>query len=79
MITTLGGCGLDWYMKFSVVPTGVPQKTLDQIRAGLIDEFRKPKYDSQCITEIKEIKKLPTEAVWDFDQRFKMLMAKESF
>ena len=56
MITTLRGQALDWYMKFSVVSTGVPQKTLDQIRAGLIDEFRKPKYDSQCITEIKEIK-----------------------
>ena len=24
MITTLGGSALDWYMKFSVVPTGIP-------------------------------------------------------
>ena len=31
MITTLRGRALDWYMKFSMVPTGVPHKTLDQI------------------------------------------------
>ena len=45
----------------------------------MIDEFRNPKYESQCITEIKEIMKLPTESVWDFDQIFKTLMAKVSF
>ena len=45
----------------------------------MISEFRKPKPKSQCITEIKEIKQALAETVWDFDQRFKTLMAKVSF
>ena len=45
----------------------------------MICEFGKPKSESQCITEIKEIKQLPMESIWDFDQRFKNLMAKFSF
>ena len=45
----------------------------------MICEFRKPKSKSQCITEIKEIKQLSTESIWDFDQGFKNLMAKVSF
>ena len=79
MITTLRGCALDWYMKFSRVPIGVTHKIVDQIRAGWIDEFRNPTYESQCITKIKEIKKLSTESVWEFDQIFKTLMDKVSF
>ena len=45
----------------------------------MISEFRKPKSESYCITEIKEIQQAPTESVWDFDQRFKTLTAKVSF
>ena len=45
----------------------------------MICEFRKPKSESQCITEIQEIKQLLTESVWDFNQWFKTLMAKVSF
>ena len=52
---------------------------LNEIRMGMIDEFRKQKTESQCIIEIKEIKQLSTKYVWDFDQRFKTLMAKLSF
>ena len=78
MITTLRGCALDWYMKFSIVPIGVVPKTLNEIRLGLIDEFKKPKSESQCITDINELKKLQIKSVRDFDQRFKMLMAKVS-
>ena len=33
----------------------------------------------QYITELKEIKQYPNETVWDFDQRFKTLMARVSF
>ena len=43
MITTLRGHALDWYMKCSIVPVGFVLKTLDEIRVGLIAEFRKPK------------------------------------
>ena len=67
MITTLRGRVIESYMNFYVVLTGVTQKMLDQIWAGLIYEFRNPKYKYQCITEIKEIKQLSTESVWDFD------------
>ena len=52
---------------------------LGEIRVGMIDEFKKPDYESQCITEIKEIKQLPTESIQYFYQRFKTLMAKVSF
>ena len=45
----------------------------------MICEFKKPKSELQCITEIKEIKQLPTESIWDFDQWFKTLMAKLIF
>ena len=76
---TLRGRALDWYMKFFIVPVGVVPKTLNEIQLRLIDEFKKPKSESQCITEIKEVKKLSTEFVWDFDHRFKMLMAKVNF
>ena len=57
---TLRGRAVDWYMNFSIVPVGVVPKTLNDIPLGLIDEFKKLKYESQCIIEIKEIKKLPT-------------------
>ena len=70
---------LDRYMKFFIVPVGVTQKTLNQIGVGLIDEFKKPKYESQCITEIREIKQFSRESMWDFDQRFNKLMAKVRF
>ena len=79
MITTLQGRALDWYMKFSIVPIGFVPKTLNDIRVGLIEEFKNPNSESQCITKIKEIKQLPTEFVWDFDQRFKTLISKASF
>ena len=79
LTTTFRGWVLDWYMKFVQVPTGHPQKILAQIRTRLIEEFKKPKYESQYITKLKEIKQYPNESIWDFDQRFKTLMAKVSF
>ena len=45
----------------------------------MICEFRKLKFESQCITNIKEIKQLLKKSICDFDQRFKILMAKVSF
>ena len=79
LATNFQGHALDWYMKFVQVSMGHPQKTLAQIRNGLIEEFKKPKSESQYITELKEIKQYPNESVWDFDQRLKTLMAKVSF
>ena len=54
-------------------------KNLDAVKKGLIQEFRKPKYESQYITELKEIKQYPNETIWDFDQRFKTLMERVNF
>ena len=45
----------------------------------LISEFKKPKSESQCITELKEIKQKPIEMVWEFDQKFKTLLDQVSF
>jgi hypothetical protein len=48
-------------------------KPLNEIKNLLIAEFKKPKSESQCIIELKEIKQTVEEPVWEFDQRFKTL------
>jgi hypothetical protein len=64
-------------MKFA---QGIAQpKTLGEIKTALIFEFKKPKLESQCITELKEIKKKVVEPVWEFDQRFKTLTGRLTF
>ena len=70
---------LDWYMRFMQVHQGSVLKTLNEIREGLFKEFKKPKYEYQYITEIKEIKQFLNETVWYFDQWFKTLIARVSF
>ena len=52
---------------------------LADIKAAMIKEFKKPKSESQCITELKEIQQRHDESVWDFDQRFKVLLDQVSF
>ena len=52
---------------------------MNEIREGLFKEFKKPKYEAQYITELKEIKQFLNESVWDFDQWFKTLMAWVNF
>ena len=52
---------------------------LPQVKATLIVEFKKPKSESQCITELKEIKQKPMLLVWEFDQKFKTLLDQVSF
>ena len=49
--------------------------SLNEIREGIFEEFKKPKSEAQYIIELKEIKQFLNETVWDFDQRFKTLMA----
>ena len=61
-------------MKYATRP-----RTLFQVKTAMIKEFKKPKSESQCITELKDIKKLPIESVWDFDQKFKALIDQVSF
>jgi hypothetical protein len=68
---------LRWYMKFV---QGLAQpKPLNEIKNTLVAEFKKPKLESQCITELKEIKQHVAEHVWEFDQRFKTLIGQLTF
>jgi hypothetical protein len=57
----------------------VQPKPLNDIKNELIVEFKKPKLESQCIIELKEIKKNVIELVWEFDQRFKTLTGRLNF
>ena len=66
LATTFRDRALTWFMKFST-STQQP-KTIQEIKDELKKEFKKPKSESQCITELKEIKQMPHELVWDFDQ-----------
>ena len=79
LVTTLWGRVLDWYMKFIQVPKGTPAKTLDEVRKGKIEEFRKPKSKVQYIIEVKEIMQFSNETVSGFDQIFKTLMVRFIF
>ena len=75
LATTFRDRALTWYMKY----TAGHNRTLAQVRTAMIKEFKKPKSESQCIRELKDTKQLPTETVWDFDQRFKTLIDQVSF
>jgi len=50
-----------------------------EVRQALLKEFQKPKSDSQCIIEMKEIKRIVNESVWDYNQRFKILKDRLAF
>lgn len=52
LVTKFRDRALNWYMKFY----GGQNKALDEIRTTLIIEFKKPKSELQCITELKKIK-----------------------
>jgi hypothetical protein len=52
----------------------VQPKPLNEIKNALVVEFKKPKLDSQCIIELKEIKQKAVEPVWEFDQRLKTII-----
>ena len=75
LITSFRDWALTWFMKFS----STQSHSLDDIKEAIIKEFKKPKSESQCITELKEIQQKQGESVWDFDQRFKVLLDQASF
>jgi hypothetical protein len=76
-ITMLRDCALSWYMKLF---QGLAQpKTLKEINNAMIVNFKKPKSESKCITELKGIKQKVEEPVWEFDQRFKTLTGRLNF
>ena len=51
LVTSFRDRDLTWFMKFS----STQNHALDDIKAAMIKEFKKPKSKSQCITELKEI------------------------
>jgi hypothetical protein len=75
--TTLRDHALSWHMKF--VKASVQPKALNGIKTKFSAEFKNPKLDSRCITDLKEIKQKVNELVWEFDQRFKTLIGYLSF
>ena len=75
LTTTFRDRELNGLMKYSIRQA----RTLAQVRATLMSEFKKPKSESQCITKLKEIKQKPTEMVWEFHQKFKTLLDQVSF
>jgi hypothetical protein len=48
---TLRDCALSWYMKF--VKITIQTKLLNDIKTALSAEFKKPKSESRCITELE--------------------------
>ena len=75
LVTSFRDRVLTWFMKFSSTQNHV----LADIKVAMIKEFKKLKSESQCITELKEIQQKRGESVWDFDQRFKVLLDQVSF
>lgn len=75
LTTTLRDRALNRFMKYS----NGKNRTLAQVRTALISEFTKPKSESRCIIEIKEIKLKLIKIVWEFDQKFKTLLDQVSF
>ena len=66
---------LNWFIKYS----NGQVRTLLEVKDAMITEFKKPKLEYQCITELKQIKKKSNESVWEFDQKFKTLLSQVSF
>ena len=59
LITSFRDRALTWFMKFS----SNQSPTLDEIKAAIVKEFKKPKSESQSITELKEVQQRRGESV----------------
>jgi hypothetical protein len=76
---TFKGFALLWYMKYETTTPSRKSRTLAEIGQALLKEFKKLKFELQYITELKEIKEVNNEIVWDYDQRFKDVMGRLTF
>jgi hypothetical protein len=65
---TFRDCALLWYMTYHTTTPARQTRTLENVRQALLKEFQKPKSELQCIIELKEIKNIVNESVWDYDQ-----------
>ena len=52
LTTTFRDKALSWFIKY----INLQQRTLMEVKDALTAKFKKPKSESQCITELKEIK-----------------------
>jgi hypothetical protein len=68
------GHAMLWYMKYQTNTSVEQSITLEEIGQMLLKEFHKLESKLQYITELKEIKQVQNEIVWDYDQRFKYVM-----
>ena len=75
LTTTFRDRALNWFMKYS----NGQARTLAEVKNALTAEFKNLNLESQCITELKEIKQKSTKMVWEFDQKFKTLLDQVSF
>jgi hypothetical protein len=79
LVKTFIGHGIVWYTKLYSIIRIRQAITLEEIKQALLKEFKNPKSKSQYMTELKEIKKVQRESLWDFDQRFKDVMGRITF
>ena len=63
LTTTFRDRAITWFMKFYA--SAQQPRTIKENKDELKKELKKPKLESQCITELKEIKQLSHESVWD--------------
>ena len=56
---------LDWYMRYIAQNGGT---SIQDIKDDLRHQFRKPKYYSQLVAEVKDFKQGVFESVWEADQ-----------
>lgn len=75
LTTTFRDRALNGFMKYS----NGQVRTLLEVKDAMITKFKKPKLESQCISELKEIKQKPNESVWEFDQKIQTLLSQVSF
>ena len=50
---------LTWYMKYQTI---TQDKMLENIKQALLKKFKKPKFESWCIIELKETRQLLDES-----------------
>jgi hypothetical protein len=72
--TTFKYIALTWYMKYKAIVSVGQARSLAKIKRDPLRQFQKMKSESQCITEIKEIKQQVGENMWDYDHHFNILL-----
>jgi hypothetical protein len=67
---------LYWYMSLVVNSPPGTIRMIANVKKLLINEFQNPSSEDQYMNEMIEIRKKPSESVWEIDHRFKHLKGK---